>query len=46
MPKCGHCDAHVSQRFVTVFSDADGRVFACPNCSATAGIAEVSEQRK
>ena len=45
MPRCDHCDAHVSDRFARVFADANGRIFACPNCSANAGIAEVSRER-
>ncbi|MFB6122097.1 MAG: hypothetical protein ABEJ78_01380 [Haloferacaceae archaeon] len=45
MARCNHCEAHVSERFVRVFADADGRLHACPNCSANAGIAEVSRQR-
>jgi len=45
MPTCDHCDAHVSDRFVRVFAGEDGAVRACPNCSANAGIAEVSRLR-
>jgi hypothetical protein len=45
MPRCDHCDAHVSDRFARVFADARGQILACPNCSANAGIAEVSRQR-
>jgi len=45
MPTCDHCDAHVSERFARVFSDHSGRIFACPNCSANAGIAEVAKLR-
>ncbi|WP_200840286.1 hypothetical protein [Halorubrum sp. JWXQ-INN 858] len=45
MPACEHCDGHVSERFARVFADARGRVLACPNCSANAGIAEVAQQR-
>ncbi|EJN59629.1 hypothetical protein SAMN04487950_3096 [Halogranum rubrum] len=45
MPSCDHCGSHVSERFARVFADATGRVFACPNCSANAGIAEVARQR-
>lgn len=45
MPRCNHCDAHVSDRFARVFADDGGRVHACPNCSANAGIAEVSRER-
>ncbi|WP_457852209.1 DUF7563 family protein [Natronorarus salvus] len=45
MPTCDHCDAHVSERFARVFSDQSGRIFACPNCSANAGIAEVAKLR-
>jgi hypothetical protein len=45
MPRCEHCDGHVSENFVRVFADEDGQVRACPNCSANAGIAEVSRER-
>ena len=45
MPRCDHCDAHVSDRFARVFADEGGQVHACPNCSANAGIAEVSRER-
>ena len=45
MPRCDHCDAHVSDRFARVFADANGQIYACPNCSANAGIAEVSRER-
>lgn len=45
MPRCDHCDAHVSDDFARVFQDEDGRLLACPNCSANVGIAEVSKDR-
>jgi len=45
MPTCEHCEAHVSERFARVFADARGRIHACPNCSANAGIAEVAKER-
>ena len=45
MPTCDHCDAHVSEQFARVFADEGGRVNACPNCSANAGIAEVARER-
>jgi len=45
MAKCDHCSAHVSERFARVFADEEGDVLACPNCSANAGIAEVSRER-
>lgn len=45
MPTCDHCDEHISDRFAKVFADQDGRVRACPNCSATAGIAQVALAR-
>jgi len=45
MPKCNHCGAHVSDQFARVFADELGDVRACPNCSANAGIAEVSRER-
>jgi len=45
MPKCNHCDAHVSERFARVFADEDGEIHACISCSANAGIAEVARDR-
>jgi hypothetical protein len=45
MPRCDHCEAHVSDRFARVFADERGDIHACPNCSANAGIAEVSRER-
>ncbi|MGM0592614.1 MAG: DUF7563 family protein [Halobacteriota archaeon] len=45
MPACEHCGMHVSERFARVFADESGKVYACPNCSAHAGIAEVSRLR-
>ncbi|WP_449272259.1 DUF7563 family protein [Halorussus litoreus] len=45
MPKCDHCSAHVSERFARVFADENGRLRACPSCSANAGIAEVARER-
>ncbi len=45
MPHCNHCDAHVSERFERVFADENGRILACPSCSANAGIAEASRLR-
>jgi hypothetical protein len=45
MPECKHCSAHVSERFARVFADERGHVYACPGCSANAGIAEVARQR-
>jgi predicted nucleic acid-binding Zn-ribbon protein len=45
MPTCDHCNSHVSSRFYTVFAAGDGDLHACPNCSATAGIAEVAQRR-
>ena len=44
MPACDHCGAHVSDRFARVFA-SDGHIYACINCSANAGIAEVARQR-
>ena len=44
MPNCDHCDAHVSDRFARVFADENGRVRACPNCSANAGTAHTSDE--
>ena len=45
MPTCDHCSAHVSEQFARVFADEGGRVNACPNCSANAGIAEAARLR-
>jgi len=45
MPTCDHCDSHVSDRFARVFADGRGRLRACPDCSANAGIAEVAKER-
>jgi hypothetical protein len=45
MSECDHCGAHVSERFARVFSDEYGDIYACPSCSANAGIAEVARQR-
>ncbi|WP_424002074.1 DUF7563 family protein [Haloarcula salina] len=45
MPECDHCGAHVSDQFARVFADQRGHIRACPNCSANAGIAEVSRER-
>jgi hypothetical protein len=46
MPHCTYCDAFVSPEFVRVFSDEDGNVRACPNCSANAGIASTMKERR
>jgi hypothetical protein len=45
MSSCDHCGSHVSERFARVFADEYGRLNACPNCSANAGIAEVARER-
>ena len=45
MAKCKHCGAHVSEQFARVFADEFGEVYACPSCSANAGIAEVARER-
>ena len=45
MSECNHCGAHVSERFARVFADEYGDIYACPSCSANAGIAEVARQR-
>lgn len=42
---CNHCGAHISEQFERVFADEQGRVFACPGCSANAGIAEAARHR-
>lgn len=46
MPRCKHCDAFVSNDFARVFADADGRIHACPNCTANAGIAGTAIERR
>ena len=46
MPVCENCGKHVSERFIRVFGDETGRVYACPNCSARAGIGEVTLERR
>ena len=45
MPECDHCGEHVSERFERVFADEHGQLFACPGCSANAGIAEAARHR-
>jgi predicted RNA-binding Zn-ribbon protein involved in translation (DUF1610 family) len=45
MAACTHCGSHVSERFVHVFGDERGRVFACPDCAANVGIAETTKRR-
>ena len=45
MPNCNHCGSTISNAFARVFADDSGRVRACPNCSANAGIAEVALNR-
>jgi len=45
MPSCEHCGGHISERFERVFGDNTGTVYACVNCSATAGIGEVTSNR-
>ncbi|MDY6817599.1 MAG: hypothetical protein SVG88_02970 [Halobacteriales archaeon] len=45
MPECDYCGAHVSERFARVFADEYGRIGACPDCSANAGIAEEARRR-
>jgi hypothetical protein len=45
MPTCDHCGEHVSERFARVFADENGRLHACTNCSANAGIADVALHR-
>jgi hypothetical protein len=45
MPTCDYCDGHVSEGFARVFADEHGDVYACIDCSANAGIAEVARQR-
>ena len=46
MPVCETCDEHVSEQFARVFGDETGRVYACPSCSANAGIGEVTRERR
>jgi predicted SprT family Zn-dependent metalloprotease len=45
MSQCKNCGEHVSERFRRVFGDEHGEVYACPNCSANAGIGDTSRQR-
>ncbi|MFC4451214.1 DUF7563 family protein [Halorussus aquaticus] len=45
MPTCNHCGSYVSNAFVRVFADESGQIRACPECSANAGIAEVTLSR-
>jgi predicted RNA-binding Zn-ribbon protein involved in translation (DUF1610 family) len=45
MPRCKNCGEHVSDRFERVFGDDEGNVYACPDCSANAGIGEVTRDR-
>lgn len=46
MPACDNCGAHVSRRFAQVFADDRGRLFACPECAAQAGVAQVALERR
>lgn len=46
MSKCQYCESFVSKEFIRVFGDHQGQVFACPNCTANAGIQQVSSERK
>ncbi|MFD1586776.1 hypothetical protein ACFR9U_07265 [Halorientalis brevis] len=46
MPRCNNCGEHVSEQFSRVFGDSAGDVYACPACSANAGIGEVTRERK
>lgn len=45
MPRCNHCESYVSKSFQRVFGDEHGQVYACPECAANAGIAEVTKHR-
>jgi len=45
MPTCDHCGEHVSDQFARVFANESGQLYACPSCSANAGIAEVARER-
>ncbi|WP_438267592.1 DUF7563 family protein [Halovenus salina] len=45
MPECNTCGEHVSDRFIRVFGDKTGVVYACPACSANAGIGETTRER-
>ena len=45
MPKCENCGEHISEQFKRVFGDESGTVYACVNCSANAGIGEVTRDR-
>ncbi|MGM0590677.1 MAG: DUF7563 family protein [Halobacteriota archaeon] len=46
MTHCTYCNTFVSHDFVRVFGDESGRVLACPNCAAKAGISETIAERK
>ena len=45
MPVRNHCGGHVPERIERIFADEYGRLFACPGCSANAGIAKVARER-
>lgn len=45
MAVCTHCGSHVSERFVQVFGDERGHVYACPDCATNVGIAETTKRR-
>jgi hypothetical protein len=45
MQTCNYCGSAVTDAFVRVFGFDSGEVFACPNCTANVGIAEVAMRR-
>lgn len=45
MQTCDHCGDSVTDKFVRVFGNERGEVFACPNCTANVGIVEVARRR-
>jgi predicted SprT family Zn-dependent metalloprotease len=45
MPQCENCDKHISEQFQRVFGDKNGNVYACPKCSANAGIGDTTLRR-
>lgn len=45
MTECNYCGSYVSHDFARVFADTNGRILACPSCSANAGIADVAVHR-
>ncbi|NHN49994.1 hypothetical protein G9464_20710 [Halostella sp. JP-L12] len=38
MPQCENCDGYVTERFVRVFGDNEGRVFGCLDCIGATAV--------